>query len=418
MTIQVLEARFNEAPNPEKVDILLEALCYGEESINLLQQALSNPSLEIRCSAQAVLQELDSSIAQRILWDYLPFAQMECLHTINNLLPEQHHRNFSLEPDYVTISNDKNLLFCYWNNGDNQAYVATWSLSHGELTSSYSLSNSHTLCLGNDGKTGISNDYYPHLLNLETQEFCLFNAETYPHTNLPNSSITACPGQPPLVAFWEHIGPRTEIELWDYAQAQQCFRYVNTESYQSANSFAPDSNRQEVHFSPDGSLLIAKLYFQQEHILQELESEAACSLKVWQTDSAELIHDTISRFRPLQGCSQHPDHSFLLYGVIDRQVTIQGLLSEEILFQRPGQSPCNMTLDGRILSFCTDNNEIEVWDWKHNQKLATLDQHHEALLNVEVSDDREFIITHSKKGSIKIWGVPEASDDEASLNEG
>lgn len=418
MTIQVLEARFNEAPNQEKVDILLEALSYGERSIKLLQKALSDSSLEIRSSAQAVLQEIGGSAAQRILWNYLPFPQMECLHTINNLLPEQHYRDFSLEPDYVAISNYKNLLFCYWNNGDNQAYVATWSLRNGDLTSSYSLRNSHALCLGNDGKTGISNDYYPHLLNLETQAFCPFNAETYPQTNLPNSSITACPGQPHLVAFWEHIGPRTEIELWDYAQAQQCFRYVNTESYQNANSFFPDSNSQELCFSPDGSLLIAKLYFQPEHRPPELELETACDLKVWETNSAELIHSTTSRFRPLRGCSKHPEHGFLLYGVIDNQIIIQGLFSEEFLFKKPGQTPCDMTLDGRIICFCTDNNKIEVWDWKQNQKLTTLDEHDETLLNVEVSRDREFIITHSKKGSIKIWGIPEAGRDEASLHKG
>ncbi len=336
-------------------------------------------------------------------WHHLPFSKMQCLYTIENLLPKEYVQDLGSNPGYVAISNDKSLLFCYWNDGDSQAYAATYALSTGEEISSQSLDNSHTLSLGSNGKIGISNDYYPHQLNVETQEFRLFDSETNPQTNLPNSSVVVCPSELPLAAFWEHIGPRTEIELWDYERGEQCFRYVNTETYQSANSFDPDSNSKELCFSPDGSLLIAKFYFKDEHAHQK----AACCLKVWDTFSAELIYETTSNLQPMSGCSQHPQDGFLLYGVTGEQVIIQALLNDKVLFSQTGNAPCHMTLDGQIIAFCTGNSDVEVWNWKQNQKLTTLSNQSEPLLHLEVSQDQEFIITHSQDGRIKIWGVPE-----------
>ncbi len=337
------------------------------------------------------------------LLHHLPFSQMQCLHTIENLLPEKYHQDLGPNPEYVAISNEKNLLFCYWNDGDSQAYIATYALSTGEKISSRSLDNSHTLALGNHGKIGISNDYHPHILNLDTQDFSLFDSETCPQTNLANSAVVACPRELPLAAFWEHIGPRTEIELWDYERGEQCFRYVNTETYQSANRFDPDSNSQELCFSPDGSLLITKFYFKDEQSNQN----AACCLKVWDTHSAELTYETTSNLKPMSGCSQHPQSGFLLYGVTDKQITIQALLNDKTLFHQPGEAPCHMTLDGQIIAFCTGNSDVEVWDWKQNQKLATLRNHTEPLVHIEISQDREFIITYSQDGSLKVWGIPE-----------
>lgn len=344
----------------------------------------------------------EQSKAEAIL-QHLPFPKIQCLYTIKNLLSEKYHQDLGSTPEYVAISNEWNLLLCYWNDGDSQAYVSTYALRTGQKVFSKSLDKSHTLALGNHGKIGVSNDYYPHIFQLETQEFRLFDPETFPQSNLPNSSVTVCPSELPLAAFWDHIGPRTEIELWDYERGEQRFRYVNTESYQRASSFKADSNSQELCFSPDGSLLIAKFYFKDEHLHQN----SACCLKVWDTNSAELVYETTSNLQPMSGCSQHPQDGFLLYGITDKQVTIQSLLNDTILFRQPGNAPCHMTLDGQIIAFCTGNSDVEIWDWKQKQKLATLKNQAKPLLHIEVSQDREFIITHSQGGSIKVWGIPE-----------
>ena len=367
----------------------------------------SNSNRAVRQSAQEIFRETDSTAAREAIWDYLPFSRMQCLQTIENLLPEKYHQDLGSNPEYVAISNEENLLLCYWNDGDSQAYVATYALSTGKKVFSKSLDNSHTLALGNNGKIGISNDYYPHIFKLDTQEFCLFNQEISTQSNLPNSSVTICPSEPPLAAFWDHIGPRTEIELWDYEHGEQRFRYVNTETYQSAKNFGVDSKSKELCFSPDGSLLIAKFYFKDEYIHQN----AACCLKVWETHSAELVYEKTFNLQPMSGCSQHHQEGFLLYGITDKQVTIQTLLNDKVLFQQPGNAPCHMTLDGRIIAFCTGNSDVEVWDWRQKQKLTTLRNQTAPLLHLEVSQDREFVTTHSRDGSIKIWGIPENIDD-------
>ena len=406
MSIQELEARFNSSTIEQSVNIILEAFEYGDSSLNLLCLALKNESQEIRAAAQIVLTEINSTSTQEVLWNYLPFNNFCNLYQVNTRLLEKAPRSRYFSLDYVSISNYKNLLFCYWSDGDNHAHVSTWSLRTGMLTHQSSLRNSHSLCLGNRGKTGVSNDYYIHLLDVETHYFDLLNLTDYPCTDIPNSCLAACPGSRPLAAFWDHVTYRTEIELWNYQTGQEVFRYVNMEDYCSADRYPPDTKSREVCFSPDGDLLIAKFYIRQDHIPQGSSVKAVCSLKVWDTNSAELIHDATSNFQPISGCSQHPEAGFLLYGLIEQQVTIQGLFNDKILFQQPGKIPCHMTLDGRVIAFCTDNSEVEVWDWKRNHKLTTLSHQTGPLLNIEISQDREFIITHSQDSSIKIWGIP------------
>ena len=69
--------------NPEqKIDALLDVWEYGVAGIELVINALQDRDRKVRQSAHLLLSESKTEIAKQALQNYLPFAQMQCLHTI------------------------------------------------------------------------------------------------------------------------------------------------------------------------------------------------------------------------------------------------------------------------------------------------------------------------------------------------
>lgn len=64
-------------------EALFEAFHYGEAGLGLIIQALENESREIRDIAYFLLTQSPSEMAKQALWNYLPYKQMKCLHTLN-----------------------------------------------------------------------------------------------------------------------------------------------------------------------------------------------------------------------------------------------------------------------------------------------------------------------------------------------
>ena len=79
--------------NPEKrIDVLLDAWEYGTAGIELVVRALEDKVRKVRQSALLLLSESETEIAKQALWNYLPFPQMQYLHTITEFELDDFHQ--------------------------------------------------------------------------------------------------------------------------------------------------------------------------------------------------------------------------------------------------------------------------------------------------------------------------------------
>ncbi|MEH1813328.1 MAG: hypothetical protein V7K26_22875 [Nostoc sp.] len=80
--LEGIRYRLHGDSTKEKVDALLEAFQYGHKGIDLVIQALGDGIREVRESALLLLSYSSEVTAEQAFWNYLPFAKMQCLHTL------------------------------------------------------------------------------------------------------------------------------------------------------------------------------------------------------------------------------------------------------------------------------------------------------------------------------------------------
>ncbi|MEH2259235.1 hypothetical protein [Nostoc sp.] len=110
--LEGIRYRLRGGSTKEKVDALLEAFQYGPKGFDLVIQALGDDVREGRQSALLLLSYSSEATAEQAILNYLPFAKMQCLHTLTEFYldcynPEQHH------PYYFAIADYNNTLICY-----------------------------------------------------------------------------------------------------------------------------------------------------------------------------------------------------------------------------------------------------------------------------------------------------------------
>jgi hypothetical protein len=115
----------------QKIDDLLDALECGTEGVKLVAQALSDRNRQVRQSAFLLLSDLNETIAKEALWNYLPFAEMQCLHTTTKFNSRYCDPGES-SPDYFAIANYNNTLVCYWDVTYRSSFINIWDLETGE----------------------------------------------------------------------------------------------------------------------------------------------------------------------------------------------------------------------------------------------------------------------------------------------
>lgn len=100
--LQGVRNRLQSNWSNQKVDVLLDALQYGQAGIELVAQALGDRNREIRQSAFLLLSDTNENVAKQAIWNHLPWEKMQCLQTLTEFnldcyAPEQH-------PDYFAIA--------------------------------------------------------------------------------------------------------------------------------------------------------------------------------------------------------------------------------------------------------------------------------------------------------------------------
>ncbi|MGB3205964.1 MAG: hypothetical protein WBB28_13320, partial [Crinalium sp.] len=271
----------------QKIDALLDALEYGQKGIELVVNALDDRTRVVRQSALLLLSDSNEDIAIQAIWNHLPFAKMQCLHTLTEFNldcynPEQHH------PDYFAIADYNNTLVCYWDLRYKASSVNVWNLETGQQTKNFVLSNAHEFGLGKEGRVCIVNfQDLVWALDTETQE----HIGTYPDyfisvLALHHRCFNVSKSKQPLIATGSSIGWAGEFEIWDYEtytrrlhyQFQDLALVPHGQSWNLSELERLRNYASPFLFTPDGNFLVAR-FRQKKHSL----------LQLWDLEKVELI---------------------------------------------------------------------------------------------------------------------------------
>ncbi|MEA5552156.1 hypothetical protein VB713_14520 [Anabaena cylindrica UHCC 0172] len=399
--------RLQSNSTKQKVDALLDAFEYGQAGIELIIQALNDHIREVRQSAFLLLSDCHEDIARQGIWNYLPFRKIQCLHTLTNFDFNSNYSNLKQRhPDYFAIADYNNTLICYWDLDYKYSFVNVWDLKTGQQRRNLELGTAHEFRLGKNGKVSVIS-FQDLVWVLDTETHKLINDDCpdyFIHTIIPNPHcFTACPTQNPFLAIGSTVGRNGEFGVWNYETRTRHFYYQfqdfalitqypswkTSEIQDLLNSVSP------LLFTPDGKFLVAR-FKQQKY----------CMLQIWNLETGNLVQ----QLENLPALTVHSlaigsDGQVLACGIRENQVCVWELLSDCIMYTSSGTAPCLMSFNGRILIYCTDNNEIVIWDLALNSQLCTLQGHTAPIGYIAMSNDYEFIASYSIDRSIKIWGL-------------
>lgn len=407
--------------NPEeRIDALLDAWEHHTAGIDLVIKALSDSVREVRQSAWLLLLESEAEIAKQALWNYLPFAQMRCLHTISEFKFDSFDQEY--HPNYFAIADYNNSLVCYWDIGYKLSGVAIWNLRTGNQERDYSLT-AHDFRLSKQGKIFVHNyqDIIMPAQELETQEYI---NEDFPHVAVMRGidplGFTVSKTNKPLVAIGEfrtvtkfELGARIEtqigkLKIWNYEKYSCLFRYEFEDLilYRSELQFGNlKANSEKFYiypllFTPDGNFLIARFVDRQKH----------CLIRIWDTETNKLVQtlDNLPKLT-ITSVGVRPDGTIIACGIREEKVCAWELQSDRLIYTFSEMSPCILSTDGRVLIYTTTDHEIVMRDLVAEKDLCRLQGHNAAIAYLALSSDREFVTSYSIDRQIKIWGIPNHS---------
>ena len=349
-------------------------------------------------------------IAKQALWNYLPFSQMQCLHTITKF----ESSSFNLENyyrSYLAIANHNNILVYYWNDGYKTSTVCIWDLKTGRRITSYIWTKSE-FRLGKKGKVFVEG--YRSLLfvfELETQK----QIDNYPDNTMKGCEVfggqfAVCETDKPLVAKAECDWMRGKIEIWNYDTYSRLFHYEFENLTLSGCEFQlsiPNCNASKKYvfvspliFTSDGDYLVARF----------VDLQLNYSLQIWDTQTTELVQ-TIEDLPKLiiTSVGVRLDETIIACGIGEDKVCVWELQSDKIIYTASEMSPCILSTDGRVLIYATASYEIVIRDLVADKELCRLQGHDAPVAYLALSEDRQFLASYSTDRQIKIWGIPNHS---------
>lgn len=368
----------------QKIDALLDAFDCGQAGLELIIQALSDKSRDVRDAAYWLLTQSTAEIAAQALWNHLPYARMQCLHTITG--------RGEREPNYFAISSDSRILV---SNCHSEAYryayktVNIWNLQTGDLIDSLFLPFEH-MGSGRNGQLIVG--HYQDVIttyNLATQQENQLVGGHEGNSDIGSLAVSL-DGQTLVCGDLGFKPFDLLITVWDLDTRRLIHRL----------EWYPLKNRGgilSVLISPDGFTL-----------LSHSKTASYDPHRLWNLQTGELIRTyESSRLWIADSLSVRPNGQTLAVGTREGIVKIWDLYTDEVIYSLPGYSPSAMTPDGKVLVFCTQAAEIIVWDIEMNQEICVLPGHSSQIRQIALSSNREWIASYSEDQMIKIWGVPE-----------
>ena len=416
-SLEEIELRLVNKDPEQRIDALLDAWEYNTAGIELVVRALEDKVRKVRQSALLLLSESETKIAKQALWNYLPFSQMQCLHTIIEFKFNSFDTKYY--PDYFAIADYNNSLVCYSDVEYKRSGIAIYDLETGKAKTNHYLSMAHEFGLGKDGKVFVTSyQDFLQAYNLETLEGIYKFSDKQMNGSSPRKGeFTVCKKNFPLVAVCQayshgHRNNRNiigfgEFEIWNY-DTYDCLLHYEFEDLLLFTSNRLSNIRTKslevfispLIFTPSGDFLIVRY----------MDRQKCCLVQIWNTDKLELVQtlENLPRLT-ITSVGVRPNKTIIACGIREEKVCAWELQSDEIIYTVSEVSPCILSTDGRVLIYATVKHEIVIIDLVADRELVTLQGHKTAIAYLALSEDRQFLASYSIDRQIKIWAIPDYS---------
>jgi WD40 repeat protein len=374
----------------QQIDTLLNAF-ESDEDVYLLTQALSESAREVREVAYWLLTETTKASAKQALRDYLPYAEMQCLHTIVG--------SSEREPNYFAISMGRKSLLSNCHNPEIKGYaypsINIWNLQTGKLTHTLSFPHEH-VGTGQDGT--IIAGHFQHIIEVlkswETKHpLVLHPSSSDEHQSNSDIGSLVMSYDGAIVACGE-LGstPLGLIAVWDV----RAERIIHSLQWKPNRVF---SNTSKLMISPNGSLLLSQAHTHIAPSDQDLH-------RLWNLQTGEMICEfETSRYWVADAIATTPTGKCIVSGVRENSVKVWDVMTDQVTHSFLGCSPTAMTPDGRVLAYSNDVNAIVLWDLDVNQKISSLPGNTSPVKAICLSSDREWVVSYHADDTIKIYGL-------------
>ena len=400
-SLEEIKLRLVSKDPEQRIDALLDAWEYGTAGIELVIAALEDGVRKVRQSALLLLSESETEIAKQALWNYLPFAQMKCLHTISKFEIDWY------EPpkfDWLygfAISNFTNTLVICWDLG-NATHVHTLNLATGQIIKSCRQHEQNKFGLGNRGKDivfSFEDWIYSATLNDLEDYYLGFSIGIFQAGN-----AFAVTSEQTLIAISQSNYRTGELVIRDYKTNHSYLNYV-FEGLLLSTHHINAVDLWQIHtpplfFTPDDKILVA--HFRPNRLYSEI--------KLWNVQTGALIKTLNDLPRlTITSVGVRPTGTIIACGIREEKVCAWELQSDRLIYTVAEMSPSILSTDGRVLIYATAKHEIVIRDLVADRELLSLQGHDAPIAYLALSEDRQFLASYSTDRQIKIWGIPNHS---------
>ena len=423
-SLAAIEQRLDSADLEVRINALLDAWEYGTAGIELAIDALEDSAREVRQSALLLLSESEAKIVQQALWNYLPFARMQCLRTIaefNLDCPNPHYAEFHHLTNFA-IADFNDTLITYWIL-PKYSCLHVWDMKTGMSIEVLDSMTNH-IALRLNGAEIVCNWYerlnvtktsnldehdlgYKAVIETPCHEaFTVCRKETLVAIGLSNDIFSTKINNGIVVGVTRAVKVRS-LKIINYETNNCCFHYsfevllATHFIFKGINEgHSWKDNISPLFFTPDDRTLIAHF----------IPNRLRSTVKLWDVKSGALIQ-TIENLPRLTITSVgvRPDETIIVCGIREEKVCAWKLQSDRIIYTVAEVSPCILSTDGRVLIYATANHEIVMRDLVADRELCRLQGHNAPVAFLALSEARQFLASYSTDRQIKIWGITNPS---------
>lgn len=408
-SLEEIKLRLASSDPEQRIDALLDGWEHGTAGIELVATALKDPVREVRQSALLLLSESETEIAKQALWNYLPFAQMKCLHTISKFEIDWYE---SPKFDWLygfAISNFTNTLVICWDLG-NATHVHTLNLATGQIIKSCRQREQNKFGLGNRGKDivfSFEDWIYSATLNDLEDYYLGFSIGIFQAGN-----AFAVTSEQTLIAVSQSNYRTGELVIRDYKTNHSYLNYV-FEGLLLSTHHINAVDLWQIHtpplfFTPDDKILVA--HFRPNRLYSEI--------KLWNVQTGALIKTLNDLPRlTITSVGVRPNKTIIACGMRRKvarwkeedKLCVWELRNDKIIYTASEVSPSILSTDGRVLIYATASHEIVIRDLVTEKDLCRLRGHEASVVYLALSEDRQFLASYSIDRQIKIWAIPNHS---------
>ena len=371
-----------------RIVALYEALKYGDAGLDLVVQVFKDLVAgdkrgelnQVMWAAYALLSSRTEPQVSQVLWDYNPYQLFESLNTFSG--HDCCVTAIAISPNGQTLATSDRGLIKIWQLHTGQEICTISDYDEGTLSLTFS-PEGQTLWSGSypGGHKTDENWFKIKEWNLQTGE------EMRSLWGFGDFALS--PDGQLLVT-----GSANKIKVWDLRTKREIRTFQGICCVDS------------VAFSSDGETVISTDMF----VGRDRWSER---IKVWDVKTGEQIRTLGEKAEWCKGFALSPDGQTLISFTDKGTVKVWNLPTGELL-RTLHTVTINVDLslawglDGHTLIngiFGYINDTINVWDLKTGREIPTF-MEQRTLASIALSRDGQTIVSGSRNGTIKVWGVP------------